>query len=93
MMRIPIRRSLHRHSLILGAERDLVLYCGLIALLVGVGGFTIMSALAALIFWVAAVFVLRRMAKADPQMSRVWLRHIKRQDYYSARSTPWGKGA
>lgn len=89
MRTIPIRRSLHRQGLIMGAERDLVLYCGLIALLVGIGGFTIFSAVTALLFWIAAIFVLRRMAKADPQMSKVWRRHIKYQAYYSARPTPW----
>ena len=70
MRMIPVRRSLHRHGLILGAERDLVLYCGLIALLLGVGGFTLFAAVTALIFWIGSVFVLRRMAKADPQMSK-----------------------
>ena len=89
MRTIPVRRSLHRHGLILGAERDLVLYCGLIALLLGVGGFTILAAVTALIFWIGAVFVLRRMAKADPQMSKVWMRHIKYQEHYCAHSTPW----
>jgi type IV secretion system protein VirB3/type IV secretion system protein VirB4 len=61
----------------------------LIALLVGVGGLTAVSAIAAVSFWLVAVFALRRMAKADPVMSRVWLRHIKQQDYYPAKASRW----
>lgn len=87
--RIPIHQSLHRHNLVLGAERELALSSALIALLVGIGGLTIISGLAAFVFWIAAIFVLRRMAKADPLMSKVWMRHIKHQIFYSAKSSRW----
>ena len=61
----------------------------LVALLVGVGGLTAVSVTSAVGFWIAAVFALRRMAKADPIMSRVWLRHIKQQEYYPAKASRW----
>ena len=86
---LPIHQSLHRHAHVLGAEREPVMTAALIALLVGVGGLTVISALAAASFWIIAVFALRRMAKADPVMSRVWLRHIKQQDFYPARASRW----
>ena len=89
MRTLPIHQSLHRHNHVLGAERDLVLTSGLLALLVGVGGPTLLSAGTALLFWVVAVFALRRMAKADPQMSKVWLRHVKQQLFYAAKSARW----
>lgn len=89
MRTLPIHQSLHRHNHVLGAERDLVLTSGLIALLVGVGGLTLLSAGTALLFWVVAVFALRRMAKADPQLSKVWLRHVKQQLFYAAKSGRW----
>lgn len=89
MRTLPIHQSLHRHNHVLGAERDLVLTSGLIALLVGVGGLTLLSAGTALLFWLVAVFALRRMAKADPQMSKVWLRHVKQQLFYAAKSGRW----
>jgi type IV secretion system protein VirB3/type IV secretion system protein VirB4 len=73
----------------MGAEREPVMTAALIALLVGVGGLTAVSLIAALVFWLAAVFALRRMAKADPIMSRVWLRHIKQQDFYPAKVSRW----
>ena len=86
---LPIHQSLHRYAHIMGAERELVMTSGLIALLVGVGGLTAVSIVSAVVFWIIAVFALRRMAKADPMMSRVWLRHIKQQDFYPAKASRW----
>ena len=92
MRTVPIRQSLHRHNLVFGAERELVMFSALIALLVGVGGMTLISISAAVVFWIGSIFILRLMAKNDPLMSRVWLRHIKQQDYYLARSSRWRQG-
>lgn len=89
MRTLPIHQSLHRHNHVLGAERELVMTSALIAFLVGVGGLTALSMLSALVFWLLAVFALRRMAKADPVMSRVWLRHVKQQLFYAAKSGRW----
>ena len=86
---LPIHQSLHRHAHVLGAERELVMTSALIALLVGVGGLTAVSIISAAVFWLLAVFALRRMAKDDPIMSRVWLRHIKQQEFYPAKASRW----
>lgn len=86
---IPIHQSLHRHAHVMGAERELVMTSALIALLVGVGGMTWIAAITAALFWGAAVFALRRMAQADPLMSKVWMRHIKQQAFYAAKSSCW----
>lgn len=87
--RALIHQSLHRHNHVLGAERELTMGSALMALLVGVGGMTVISGMAALTFWLVAIFVLRRMARADPLMSKVWMRHVKQQDFYSAKAGPW----
>lgn len=86
---LPIHQSLHRHPHVLGAERELVMTSALIALLVGVGGLTAVSMVSAILFWLVSVFALRRLAKADPIMSRVWLRHIRHQEFYPARPSRW----
>jgi type IV secretory pathway TrbD component len=86
---IPVHQSLHRHTLVLGAERDLVMSSGLLSFLIGIGGFTLPSAFVGIGLWIISVFVLRQMAKADPQMSIVWRRHIRMQDFYEAKGTPW----
>jgi len=39
--------------------------------------------------WFCALFVLRLMAKADPKLRHVYLRHRRYKPYYPARSTPF----
>ncbi|MCT4625649.1 conjugal transfer protein TrbD [Halodesulfovibrio sp.] len=86
---IPVHQSLHRHFLVMGAERDLVMLSALIAILIGMGGFTFPSAIVAAAIWFVSIFILQVMAKADPQMSRVYRRHWDMQDFYEAKGTPW----
>ncbi len=38
MRTVPIRQSLHRHNQVFGAEREIVMFSALIALMVGIGG-------------------------------------------------------
>ena len=87
--KIAVHQSLQRHNFVMGAERELVMTSALIALLVGIGGLTLVSGVVAAAFWIVAVFVLRRMAKADPIMSKVWMRHVKQNDFYSAKASRW----
>ena len=87
--KVLIHQSLHRHNLVLGAEREPVMTAALIALLVGIGGMTLITTVCAVVFWIGAVFCLRRMAKADPIMTKVWLRSIKQQDFYPAKASVW----
>lgn len=85
--RIAIHRSLNRPHLLLGAERSLVLLTGMVtALLVFSGNISVVSIVLAVVFWTGSFWALVRMAKADPQMSRVYQRHIQYRSYYSAHS-------
>ncbi len=86
---VPIHRALHRPSLILGGERELVLVTGLIAFVLVVVAFSVISAVVGICLWTYGVAVLRKMGKADPMMSQVYLRHIQYQAYYPAHSTPF----
>jgi type IV secretory pathway TrbD component len=73
----------------MGAEREIALSISLIAMLVGIGGMTWLAGFVAILFYVVGIVVARRMAKADPIMSKVWMRHIKQQLYYPAKSGIW----
>ena len=85
--RIAIHRSLNRPHLLLGAERSLVLLTGMVtALLLFSGNISVVSIALAVDFWTGSFWALVRMAKADPQMSRVYQRHIGYRAYYSAHS-------
>jgi type IV secretion system protein TrbD len=87
LRQIPIHRALHRPSTILGAERELVLLTGLIAFILIVVALSVMSAILGIVLWVAGVAVLRQMGKADPLMSRIYVRHLRYQAYYPAHSS------
>ena len=86
-----VHKSLHRRILVLGGERDLVQMSAFITFLLVIGGMTALSIITGLTFWFCALFLLRRMAKADPYMSDIAARHIRQQSFYAARSTPWRK--
>ena len=73
----------------MGGEREPVMFSALIAILVAFGGFTILSFVTGLIFWLIAVIAFRQMARHDPIMSRIWFRYIKQQTYYPAQSSVW----
>lgn len=85
--RIAIHRSLNRPHLLLGAERSLVLLAGLVtALLLFSGSISVVSIALAIAFWSCSFWALVRMAKADPQMSKVYQRHIRYRSHYGARA-------
>lgn len=87
--RIPIFRSLNRRNLILGCERELVLLVALFSVALVFVGQSLTTLILGPFIWFASVFFLRRMAKADPHMSRVFTRHIRQQAFYHAKSRPW----
>lgn len=89
MRAAPVHRSLHRPPLVMGADRELVLTSALFCFLMGFGGMSAFSVGSALLAWLFILYMLRRMAKADPQMCRIWLRHVAQQPYYLAHATPW----
>ena len=86
---VPIFRALHRPNLVLGAEREPVLFLAVLCVGVAMTALTITAAGVCGIVWVLLVAPLRMMAKADPLMSRVYMRSLRYQRYYPARSRPW----
>ena len=84
--RIPIHRSLNRPNLILGGERELVLMTMLFAAMIAFTASSWAQVVIGLVFWLAVHTVLVDMAKNDPVMSKVYLRHVRYKAFYSARS-------
>lgn len=87
--RSRIHRALSRPTLLLGADRELVLATGLAAAILIFVVLTWFSALIGLGVWVGILGVLRMMAKADPMLRQVYLRHIRYRPHYRPTSTPW----
>ena len=84
--RIPIHRSLNRPNLLLGGERELVLMAMLCAALVCFTASSLLQLGIGVALWMTAQTGLVLMAKADPNMRDVYVRHVKYRAFYSARS-------
>lgn len=84
-----MHRVLHRPNLIMGGERELVLFALLCAAALAVCAMNIPSFICAAVIWFGVLAVLRMMGKADPAMSKVYMRHIKYRVFYAARSRPF----
>lgn len=84
-----IHRALSRPNLLFGADRELVLITGLAAVILIFVVLTAYSALFGIGVWIVIVGLLRMMAKSDPLMRKVYLRHISYKPYYRATTSPW----
>ena len=89
LQRNRIHRALSRPNLLMGADRELVLIAGLASIILIFVVLTVASALFGIAVWIVVVAALRIMAKADPMMRRVYIRHISYKPTYRATSTPW----
>lgn len=89
LRRLAFHRVLHRPSLFLGGEREPALMTLIVAGGLAISGMNTVSFLVGGTLWFSAIPVLRWMAKADPQMTKVYLRQIKYRGYYPARSRPF----
>ncbi|MQW85287.1 conjugal transfer protein TrbD [Sinorhizobium saheli] len=84
-----IHRALSRPNLLMGADRELVLLTGLASVILIFVVLTWYAALFGFAVWLVTLAALRMMAKADPLMRRVYLRHVSYRAYYRPTSTPW----
>jgi type IV secretion system protein VirB3 len=84
---IPIRRAGNRTQLFMGGDRELVMFSGLIAFALVFSAQELRASIYGLLLWLCSLYLLRLMAKADPQLRFVYLRHRRYQRYYPAQST------
>lgn len=84
-----IHKSLHRPNLIFGGDREAVMFSFLFAFCIGFGGFTLISAIAGIVFWIGSLMFWRRLAKKDPLYIKVYIRYIRQQRYYYAHKSIW----
>ena len=88
LRRTPLHRALHRANLFLGGERELVLIAAIVCGGLAVSALNLVATAIGAGVWMLVIGFLRLMAKADPQMSKVYLRYIRHRPYYPARSRP-----
>lgn len=85
----PLHRSLHRPSLFLGGERELVLTSLLLCFGVAIAAVNMVALSVGTVMWGLSLALLRMMASADPNMSRVYQRQLKYRTYYPPRARPY----
>jgi len=85
----PFHRALHRPQQIMGGERELMLFSMLVAGGLIISAMNLIATLIGLVLWLVCVQGLRLMAKADPDMSKVYIRQLRYGDYYGSFSRPW----
>lgn len=73
----------------MGGEREPTLIMAIVAASLAVSGQNMVSLVIAGLLWFGCIGIFRQVAKSDPQMSRVYARHIKYRGYYPARSRPY----
>jgi type IV secretion system protein TrbD len=83
---IVIHQSCNRHNLLLGCDRELVLFAALLSAMLIFSLVTWWGIVAGVVFWLAGVAVLSRMGKADPMLRQVYIRHVKYRPFYPAKS-------
>lgn len=86
---IPIRRAGNRHNLFMGGDRELVMFAGLLAFALIFSAQELRATLFGLALWFGTLYLCRLMAKHDPKMRQVYLRHRRYARFYPPRSTPF----
>jgi type IV secretion system protein VirB3 len=89
LRRNRIHRALSRPNLLMGADRELVLITGLASAILIFVVLTAYSALFGLAVWIIIVGLLRIMAKSDPLMRQIYIRHISYRSHYRTTTSPW----
>ena len=86
---IPIRRAGNRHNLFMGGDRELMMFSGLMAFALIFSAQELRATVFGLLLWFGALYLCRLMAKSDPRLRSVYMRHRRYRPYYPARSTPF----
>lgn len=81
-------RALYQPILVMGGERDLVLFSGLICGGTAINSLTWLNIVVSVILWTLAIAALRAMAKSDPQMSKIYVRSLRYAAFYPAVARP-----
>ncbi|MBD9452597.1 MAG: conjugal transfer protein TrbD [Rhizobium altiplani] len=91
LQRNRIHRALSRPNLLMGADRELVLITGLAAAILIFVVLTVYSVVFGVAVWIVVIGLLRMLAKSDPLMRQVYIRHISYKPFYKPTTSPWRK--
>ena len=86
---IPIRKAGNRSNLFMGGDRELVMFSGLLAAILVFAAQDWTAFFVGITVWFIALWIFRRMGKADPNMRFIYLRNRRYKPYYPPRTTPF----
>ena len=81
---VPIRQSLTKPIMIAGAERELMILVGFSSAMILTAGMSFLATTIAAIVFFVGTYLARALAKEDPYIIKIFLRHIKYRNYYPA---------
>ena len=82
---IVIHQSANRPHLLLGGDRELVLFAALMSAMLIFALVTWWGIVAGIAIWIGAVAILSRMGRFDPMLRQVYVRHVKYDASYPAK--------
>ncbi len=82
---IVIHQSANRPHLLLGGDRELVLFAALLSAMLTFALVTWWGIVAGIWLWLASVAVLSRMGRFDPMLRQVYVRHVRYRAFYPAK--------
>ena len=90
---IVIHQSANRPHLLLGGDRELVLFAALMSAMLIFALVTWWGIVAGIAIWIGAVAILSRMGRFDPMLRQVYIRHVKYRAFYPAKGRVRGETA
>ena len=90
---IVIHQSANRPHLLLGGDRELVLFAALMSAMLIFALVTWWGIVAGIAIWIGAVATLSRMGRFDPMLRQVYVRHVKYRAFYPAKGRVRGETA
>ena len=90
---IVIHQSANRPHLLLGGDRELVLFAALMSAMLIFALVTWWGIVAGIAIWIGAVAILSRMGRFDPMLRHVYVRHVKYRAFYPAKGRVRGETA
>ena len=88
---VVIHQSANRPHLLLGGDRELVLFAALLSAMLIFALVTWWAVATGIVLWFLSVAALSRMGKADPLLRHVYLRHLRYGPFYPAKGALHGR--
>ncbi len=82
---IVVHQSANRPHLLLGGDRELVLFAALMSAMLIFALVTWWGIVAGIALWVGSVAALSRMGRFDPMLRQVYVRHVRYRTFYPAK--------